>query len=124
MPVVTVPVPAQLAQRCWPILPLPWQTGQTFSPVPGVPAGASSPGFIGAVVAGGVRSGVVVAMANLLERRRRSRSLCRFLAIGAALAIERSRAEATAAGVLAGVRRAAVTSSPGFVGSCRGTVGM
>ena len=28
--------------------PLPWQTGQVFSPVPGVPAGASSPGFIGA----------------------------------------------------------------------------
>jgi hypothetical protein len=41
-------VPAQLPHTPPRSLPLPWQTGHTLSPVPGVPRGASSPGFIGA----------------------------------------------------------------------------
>jgi len=47
MPVVIFPVPEQLPQGVAPTRPDPWHTGQIFSPVPGVPAGASSPGLSG-----------------------------------------------------------------------------
>jgi hypothetical protein len=43
---VTTPVPWQSGQAVAPSLPLPPQRRQTVSPVPGVPAGASSPGFM------------------------------------------------------------------------------
>jgi len=43
---VTTPLPPQAGQLAVPSLPLPPQRRQTVSPVPGVPAGASSPGFI------------------------------------------------------------------------------
>ena len=42
---VTTPAPRQSGQVAVPSLPLPPQRRQTDSPVPGVPAGASSPGF-------------------------------------------------------------------------------
>jgi len=47
IPVVILPVPEQFAQDRPPLRPVPLHTGHTFSPVPGVPAGASSPGFNG-----------------------------------------------------------------------------
>jgi len=47
IPVVTLPVPEQFTHVFALTRPLPLQTGQMFSPVPGVPAGASSPGFNG-----------------------------------------------------------------------------
>lgn len=47
MPSMTLPVPPQFGQSApLAFLPLPLQTGQMSSPVPGVPAGASSPGFV------------------------------------------------------------------------------
>lgn len=51
MPVVTLPVPAQFVQALPRTVPLPWHTGQMFSPVPGVPGGASSPGLSGGLPA-------------------------------------------------------------------------
>jgi len=48
MPAMTLPLPWQFRQTSPPACrPLPPQAGQTFSPVPGVPAGASSPGAVG-----------------------------------------------------------------------------
>lgn len=47
MPVTTFPVPLQSGQVFASNWPLPLQRGQRFSPVPGVPGGASSPGFVG-----------------------------------------------------------------------------
>jgi hypothetical protein len=47
MPFVTLPVPSHSGQALAPTRPLPPQRPHTFSPVPGVPAGASSPGAIG-----------------------------------------------------------------------------
>src|SRR4051812_42840625 len=46
MPTVTLPVPPQTGHAPLAARPLPPQLGQTSSPVPGVPAGASSPGLI------------------------------------------------------------------------------
>ena len=46
MPSMTFPVPSQFGHRLPSTLPLPLQFGQRFSPVPGVPAGASSPGLL------------------------------------------------------------------------------
>ena len=48
MPTFTTPLPWHSGHAPAPSLPLPPQRGQTSSPVPGVPAGASSPGLIGA----------------------------------------------------------------------------
>src|SRR5215207_460616 len=45
MPSITLPVPPQVLHGALPSRPLPLQSGQTFSPVPGVPGAASSPGL-------------------------------------------------------------------------------
>ncbi len=47
MPVMTVPVPRQLGHEPPSLRPLPPQARHAFSPVPGVPGGAWSPGLIG-----------------------------------------------------------------------------
>ncbi len=47
MPTFTLPVPSQVGHGPEEPRPEPPQVGQTFSPVPGVPSGASSPGAIG-----------------------------------------------------------------------------
>ena len=62
MPSTTVPLPAHIAHSAPSISPEPAQSGQTFSPVPGVPGGASSPGAIAAWVgsSGGVGEGVLM----------------------------------------------------------------
>jgi hypothetical protein len=49
IPVVTLPVPLHSGQLSPSSLPEPLQAGHRFSPVPGVPGGASSPGFVGSV---------------------------------------------------------------------------
>src|SRR3954453_17499447 len=55
MPTVTTPLPLQVGQGVPAFArPLPPQSGQTVSPVPGVPAGAWSPGAIGRGIAGAV----------------------------------------------------------------------
>src|SRR5690606_14198511 len=46
IPSITLPVPPQFSHGLLLIRPVPRQTGQTSSPVPGVPGGASSPGFM------------------------------------------------------------------------------
>lgn len=40
------PVPSQVGQEPFSTFPLPWHFGQTSSPVPAVPSGASSPGLL------------------------------------------------------------------------------
>jgi|GEM_PF-3182988 hypothetical protein len=45
MPSLTVPVPSQCGQGMPPFVPVPPQSRQRESPLPGVPGGASSPGF-------------------------------------------------------------------------------
>src|SRR3954452_8173911 len=47
MPSTTLPVPPQTGQSVPSCSPLPPQWGQIFSPVPGVPGAASSPGASG-----------------------------------------------------------------------------
>jgi hypothetical protein len=49
MPSITLPVPPQFGHSPESTLPLALQVGQMFSPVPGVPAGAWSPGLVAAV---------------------------------------------------------------------------
>src|SRR5918992_1529777 len=46
---MTTPVPAQVWQAAPSSLPVPPQAGQMFSPAPGVPGGASSPGAMSRV---------------------------------------------------------------------------
>ncbi len=62
MPSTTVPVPAHSVHSAPSRRPDPPQSGQTFSPVPGVPGGASSPGAIAGRVgsSGGVGDGVLM----------------------------------------------------------------
>ncbi len=58
MPRTIRPVPSQVRQTCSrAVRPVPLHSGQTSSPVPGVPAGASSPGRMRP---GDGRSGVIV----------------------------------------------------------------
>src|SRR5690349_14025104 len=50
IPSVTLPVPSQTGQGIPSCSPRPLQCGQMFSPVPGVPGAASSPGAVGSLL--------------------------------------------------------------------------
>jgi hypothetical protein len=71
MPRVTLPVPSHSGHGPRSTRPLPPQRGQTVSPVPGVPRGASSPGLIPGGVVGllGLGLSLMVGLRTLAATR-------------------------------------------------------
>jgi hypothetical protein len=65
MPSMTLPVPPQVVQVVPLQMPLPWQAGQRFSPLPGVPGALWSPGSSGA--GGGVANCLLHALIVLAK---------------------------------------------------------